>query len=355
MNNKKNAMFGIAATAGALALTMTACSNGDDSGDDGAGDDIRVGLAYDIGGRGDLSFNDAAYAGLERVESEMDVEINDVDAAEDETDADKTNRLELMADEGYNPVIAVGFAYAEAIAEVAPNYPEVSFAIVDENMEEHEAAETEDLSNVSSLMFAENEGSFLAGAAAALASDEDHIGYVGGVQVPMIESFEAGFIAGAQEVTPDIEVESAYISQPPDFSGFQDPARGGSIADGQIDAGADVIYHAAGGSGIGVLDSVAESEISFIGVDSDQYLTAEDDQQEFVITSMVKRVDTAVFEFVESVADDSVEGGVTRFELENDGVDLADTNEEAYAEFADEIEELRQQVIDGDIEVPTEP
>ncbi|QVQ54769.1 BMP family ABC transporter substrate-binding protein [Spiractinospora alimapuensis] len=351
-------MFGIAATASALALTMTACSNGDDSGDDGGGGeagDIRVGLAYDIGGRGDLSFNDAAYAGLELVESEMDVEINDVDAAEEETDSDKMNRLELMADEGYNPVIAVGFAYADAIAEVAPNYPDVSFAIVDENMEEHEAAETEDLSNISSLMFAENEGSFLAGAAAALSSEADHIGYVGGVQVPMIESFEAGFVAGAQEVNPDIEVESAYVSQPPDFSGFQDPARGGSIADGQIDAGADVIYHAAGGSGIGVLDSAAENEISFIGVDSDQYLTAEDEQQEFVITSMIKRVDTAVFDFVASVADGTVEGGVTRFNLENDGVDLADTNEEAYAEFADEIEELRQRVIDGDIEVPTEP
>jgi basic membrane protein A and related proteins len=348
------------ASASALALAVSACGgNGEetDDADDGNGEtELRVGLAYDIGGRGDLSFNDAAYAGLQMVEEELELEINDIDAAEDETDADKINRLELMADEGYNPVIAVGFAYADAIAEVAPMYPEVDFAIVDEDMEFYaEDNEIDPLDNVTSLLFAENEGSFLAGAAAALLSEEGHIGYVGGVQVPLIESFEAGFIAGAEEVDPDIQIESSYLTQPPDFSGFQDPARGKSVAEGQFDAGADVVYHAAGGSGIGVLEASAEQEQLFIGVDSDQFLTAPEDQAEYVATSMLKRVDIAVFEFVQSAADGTVESGIQEFDLSNDGVDLADSNPDVYSDIADEIDDLRQQVIDGDIEVPTEP
>lgn len=356
MDRTRLTRFAAVAAAGALALTACGGDTGDTGDDNGTGDaDLRVGLAYDIGGRGDLSFNDAAYAGLEMVQEELDLEVNDLDAVEGETDADKVNRLELMADEGYNPIIAVGFAYAPAVAEVAPLYPDIDFAIVDEDMVAYqEREEGEELDNVTSLLFAEEQASFLVGAAAALKTEEDHVGFIGGVETPLIAKFEAGYIAGVEEIDSDIEVETAYLTQPPDFSGFQDTARGKTVAEGQYDAGADVIYHAAGAAGIGVLEAADERELMFIGVDSDQYQTA-GDRAEWVVTSALKRVDVAVFEFVSSVADGTVESGIVRFDLANDGVGIADSNADQYADIADEIDELSQQVIDGDIEVPTEP
>lgn len=353
-------------TAGTLTVALAACETGDNGDGDGAApdaDSVSVGLAYDIGGRGDRSFNDAAYEGLELVSEELDVEVQDIEAAEGESDAEKAERLELMAQEGMNPVIGVGFAYGPAMLEVAPEHPDVNFAIVDEDMAEVLEQQTEDgaefaddpLENVTSLLFAEEEASFLVGAAAAMATEEDHVGFIGGVEVPLIGKFEAGYVAGVEHIDSDIEIETDYLTQPPDFDGFNDPARGLSSADGQYDAGADVIYHAAGASGTGVLEAATEREELFIGVDSDQYLNAPEEAQPYVLTSAIKRVDTAVFEFVQNVAEGTAEGGVERFDLANDGVDYSDENEELIDEYTEEIDELREQIMDGDIDVPAEP
>ncbi|MDA2812144.1 BMP family ABC transporter substrate-binding protein [Nocardiopsis sp. RSe5-2] len=342
-----------AVAAGTLALALSACDDPGGSGGDGEGggeggggsaSDLRVGLAYDIGGRGDKSFNDSAYRGLQRVEEELGVaEVNDLEPSKDEPDSAKVDRLRLMADQDFDVVIAVGFAYAEPLREVAPDYPDVHFAIVDE--------EIDDLDNVTSLVFAEEEASFLAGVAAAHTTEEDHVGFVGGVQTPLIEKFESGFTAGVEHVDDGIEIETQYLSQPPDMGGFQDPAAGKSAARSQYDAGADVIYHAAGASGNGVLEAAEEEEKYFIGVDSDQYESATDAQKPLVVTSAMKRIDTAVFEFVSAVAEGEVESGVQRFDLSDGGVDYADSNEEAMGEIGDELEEAKQQIIDGEIEV----
>jgi basic membrane protein A len=194
---------------------------------------LRVGLAYDIGGRGDQSFNDAAYAGLERAIAELGVvreNVRDVAAGENESEDANTTRLRQLAQEGFNPIIAVGFAYAPAVGTVAAEFPAVQFGIVDDN--------TVELPNVTPLVFAEEEGSFLVGAAAALKTQDCHIGFVGGVETPLIQKFQAGFEQGAREVAPDIEIEVAYISPAGDFSGFNDAPAGAEVTQGQLDAGA---------------------------------------------------------------------------------------------------------------------
>ncbi|MDT0304875.1 BMP family lipoprotein [Streptomonospora wellingtoniae] len=351
------AKLAAATAAGVLTLALTACDNPDSGGSEGdggggGGDEIRVGLAYDVGGRGDKSFNDSAYRGLQRVEEELGISsenVQDFEPSEGESDVDKEERLKNMADQGFNVVIGVGFAYTQPMINVASDeaYSDVHFAIVD--------SEITDQENVTSLVFTEEEASYLVGAAAALKTEEDHIGFVGGVETPLIHKFEAGYVAGAKKINPDIEIETAYLTQPPDMSGFSDPATGRSTAQGQLDKGADVIYHAAGASGNGVLEAVADAEKLFIGVDSDQYKSAPEDQKQYVLTSAMKRVDTAVFDFVKSAQDGEVQTGIQRFDLASGGVGYAKSNEEAISDVEGRLDELKQQIIDGEIEVPTKP
>ncbi|PSK96529.1 nucleoside-binding protein [Murinocardiopsis flavida] len=343
--------FAAVAATGVLGLSMTACDNpsGDD-GKKGGGEDseLRVGLAYDIGGRGDKSFNDSAYRGLERVKKELGVtDAKDLEPSEGESDADKVERLKLMAEEGYGVVIGVGYAYAEPMKEVAKDYPDVNFAVVD--------SEIEGADNITSLVFAEEQASFLAGASAALKTEEDHVGFIGGVNTPLIQKFEAGFIAGVEEIDPKIKIENTYLSQPPDMKGFQDPARGKEVALGQYDKGADVIYHAAGASGNGILEAAADQEKLFIGVDSDQYESAPEDRKKYVLTSAVKDVDKAVFEFVKSVQDGKAQAGIQRFDLASGGVSYTKSNKDEIGDVEKELDELQQKIIDGDIKVPTKP
>ncbi|WP_017581572.1 BMP family lipoprotein [Nocardiopsis valliformis] len=354
MKRSNAAKFAAVAAAGVLALT--ACDNATDDGAAGGGNgggdgetasELQVGLAYDVGGRGDRSFNDSAYRGLEQAAEELGVQTQDFEPADGEAESAKEERLATMAEEGYDLVIAVGFAYDAAVQSVAPDYPEVDFAIVD--------SEIEGIDNVTSLVFAEEQASFLAGAAAALTTEEDHVGFIGGVETPLIRKFEAGFLAGVEHVNEDIDVEINYLSQPPDFAGFNDPAQGREAAQAQYDRGADVIYHAAGASGNGILQSAVENEFTFIGVDSDQYENAEDEQKPYVLTSAIKQVDVSVFELISAAVDGNVEGGIQRFDLSDGGVDYTTSNGEAIEPIQEELDELKQQIIDGDIEVPTQP
>lgn len=351
MKRSNTVRFAAAAAAGVLALT--ACDSaaeeggGGEGGDEESASELQVGLAYDVGGRGDRSFNDSAYRGLERAAEELGVETNDFEPSDGEAESAKEDRLATMAEEGYDVVIAVGFAYDGAVRAVAPEYPDVHFAIVD--------SEIADVDNVTSLVFAEEQASFLAGAAAALTTEEDHVGFVGGVETPLIRKFEAGYAAGVEHVNEDITVEVDYLSQPPDFSGFSDPAKGRETAQAQYDRGADVIYHAAGASGNGILESAVANDFTFIGVDSDQYENAAEDQKPHVLTSAIKQVDVAVFELISAATEGEVEGGVQRFELADGGVDYTTSNEEAISPIQEQLDEIKQQIIDGEIEVPTEP
>lgn len=307
--------------------------------------DVKVGLAYDIGGRGDQSFNDAAAAGLDKAASEFGVEVKELEATAGETDAQKEERLRSLADGGYNPIIAVGFAYAVALGKVAPDYPDVNFAIVDD------ASLSEKNPNVTSLVFAENQGSFLVGAVAAQASKTGNIGFVGGVNVPLIQKFQAGYEAGAKAVNPSIKIQVKYLTEPPDFSGFGDPAKGKTAAEGMFQNGADVVYHAAGGSGSGVFAAAKAAKGLAIGVDSDQYLTAPADVKDVIITSMLKRVDVAVYSEIKSAVDGSPLTGVQTFDLSKDGVGYSVSNP-AVDPYKAKTDELKQQIIDGTITVP---
>ncbi|MGY1708129.1 BMP family protein [Geodermatophilus sp. SYSU D00758] len=339
--------------AGSMALAACASDETDGGGGGGEGggsaaEELQVGLAYDTGGRGDRSFNDSAYAGAEAATEALGGEITELSP-----NADASNRADLLtqlADQGYDPVVAVGFAYGDVIGEVAEQYPDTTFAIIDSSVAEIGAE------NLTGLLFAEEEGSFLAGVAAALKTETDHIGFVGGVESPLIQKFEAGYVAGAQAVNPNITIDRQYISPAGDFSGFNDPARGQIVAQGMYDAGADIVFHAAGGSGIGVFQAAAASGGRAIGVDSDQYQTVDDPAlQAVIMTSMLKRVDNAVESFLTDYAEGNVQGGIDIVnDLASDGVGLA-TSGGQIDDIQDQIEQYRQQIINGEIEVPTTP
>jgi len=328
----------------ASALVVAGCGGEEDTGQPpDTGKQLKIGLAFDIGGRGDQSFNDSAVAGLERVKKEFGVTAKELEAAPGETDADKEERLRTLADEGYSPIVAVGFAYSNALKKVAPEFTDIKFGIVDD------AAATGP--NIGNLVFAEHEGSYLVGAAAALKSTKGTVGFVGGVQVPLIEKFEAGYKAGVEAAKPGTKVLSKYLTQPPDFTGFNDPAKGKAAAEGMFDQGADVIYHAAGGSGGGVFQAAKAAGGQAIGVDSDQYNTADASVRDVIITSMLKKVDVAVYDFLKSVHDATFKAGTTVYDLKAGGVDYSTTGGKV-DDIKAKLDEFKSKIQSGEIKVP---
>ncbi len=344
----------LAAVLATVTLGLAACGGSDDdsvtpgasASDAPAKSDIKVGMAYDIGGRGDQSFNDSAAVGLDKAKTEFGIETKELEAGDKETDTQKEERLRLLAQGGYNPVLAIGFAYATPLGKVAKEFPDTKFAIIDD-------ASLKD-TNVASLVFAEEQGSYLAGVIAAQASKAKSIGFIGGVSIPLIQKFEAGFTAGAKAVTPDIKVEVKYLTQPPDFAGFNAPDKGKATAEGMFDAGADVVYHAAGGSGSGVFDAAGAAKKLAIGVDSDQYLSAAAGVKDVVLTSMLKRVDTAVYTMVKSAVDKTPLTGTTVFDLKTDGVGYSTSNP-IVKPFTAKADEFKAKIISGEIKVPAKP
>ncbi|MBQ0887445.1 basic membrane protein A [Streptomyces ambofaciens] len=338
----------VAVGAASLALAATACGGtSGESGDDG-GDDKGLAIAYDIGGKGDQSFNDAAYAGLQRAQKEFGYKTADVEPTDGETDADKEQRLTSLAKQGYNPVIGVGFAYGPAMKAVAAKYPDTTFGIVDSVVEGK---------NVASLVFAENEASYLAGVAAAKATKSKTVGFVGGVDVPLIHKFEAGFEQGVKDTDPKVKVLSQYLTQTAEEGGFSSPDKGKAAAEGQIEKKADVVYAAAGLSGQGVIEAAAKAKIWAIGVDSDQYkqeaLAAYKDS---ILTSALKDINGAVFALAESVEGDKPLTGTRTFDLKSDGVGLSDSNPK-FAEVPgakEAVEKAKAGIVDGSIKVATE-
>ncbi len=313
-------------------------------GDSDASGDARIGMVLDIGGVDDDSFNEAANTGLEAAAEDFGVETQVLEPNED--GSNRGDLLRQLAEDDYDLIIGVGFLFAESMEPLAAEFPDVKFAIVDDASFEAD--------NVTSLVFAEEQGSFLVGAAAGLSSGTDQIGFIGGVETELIQKFEAGYVAGVEQVNEEAEVEVNYITQPPDFAGFADPASARTIAAGMYDSEIDVVYHAAGGSGEGLFQAAAEADRLAIGVDSDQYQQVEEDVQPCILSSMLKRVDVAVYEAIESLLNEELEGGTLTFDLSNGGIDYA-TDGGQIDDIEDQIEDLKQQIIDGEIEVPTAP
>jgi basic membrane protein A len=306
----------------------------------------RIAVAYDLSGRGSGGFNDLAYEGAKRAADEMGVELKEITAKPDDTDADREERLKLLAEAGYNPIIAIGFTYAGPLAKVAPKYPGTWFGIVDDG--------TVDAPNVVGILFTEEEGSFLVGVAAALTTKTNDVGFVGAVQIPLLQKFEAGFTAGARAVNPGIRVQVAYLSQPPDYAGFSDPAKGKEAALGMYDAGADVIFAAAGDSGTGVIQAAKDRGRWAIGVDSDQYLTSDPSVRDSILTSMLKKADAGTYAFVKDVAAGTAKGGSDIFDLARGGVGYATSGGFVDA-IKGKIDAYAAKIISGEIVVPTTP
>ena len=341
---------------------LAGCTGGPDDGDDGDDDggdgdgtteETNVGMVYALGGLGDESFNDAAQRGIIDAAEDFNVSYDESQPA----DAGEFSQFQRLyaesTDPDYDLVSCIGFAQLDSLSEVAPDFPEQNFLLVDDNLDEP---------NVASYEFKEEEGSFLVGALAALLSersfsagagetapDSTNVGFVGGVDAPLIRRFQAGYEAGVDHVSDDIDVTTSYVGD------FSDPSGGREAAVSMYESGADIVYHAAGGSGVGVFQAAQDEGRFAIGVDSDQSLT-EPDFADVILASMVKRVDSAVYESVENVVNGEFQGGTqVELGLDDEGVSCVygdEIGDEIPTEVTDEIAEIREDIIAGDIDVP---
>ncbi|MFD7547033.1 BMP family protein [Streptomyces sp. NPDC059578] len=343
----------VAATA-ALSLTATACGStssekkesGSDSSSSG-GKGVKIGLAYDVGGRGDYSFNDSAARGADKAKKELGGELKELTAKVTDTEADREQRLSSLADAGYNPIIGVGYAYSASMTKIAAKYPDTTFGIVDSVVE---------AKNVASITFTEEQGSYLAGVAAALKTKKDHVGFIGGADIPLIKKFEAGFVQGVKETNSKIKVDTQYLSRGSDTSGFASPDKGKEAAQGMLDNGADVVYTAAGSSGTGAIEAVAGVKGAWgIGVDSDQYnVPGLAKYKSSVLTSVVKNVDLGVYDLVKSVKDGKPLSGVNSYPLKDGGVSLSESGG-FLKDIQSKLDEAKKKIVDGAVKVKTTP
>jgi basic membrane protein A len=265
-----------------------------------------------MGGKFDKSFNEAAYAGAERFKSETGLEYRDFEI---QNDSQREQALRNFARRGHNPVVGIGFSQAQALEKVAKEFPDTKFAIIDMVV---------DLPNVRSVIFKEHEGSYLVGMLAALASKTGKVGFVGGMDIPLIRKFACGYVQGVRAVNPNAEIYQNMTGTT--GAAWNDPVKGGELAKSQFDRGADVVYHAAGGTGLGVLQAAADAGKLGIGVDSNQNGL----HPGSVLTSMLKRVDNAVFKAFDEVRNDSWTAGFDVLGLAENGVGWAlDDNNKA--------------------------
>ena len=267
--------------------------------------EVKPAVVYDLGGKFDKSFNEAAYNGAERFKSEAGVDYRDFEI---QNDSQREQALRNFARKGHDPIVAIGFSQAQAVEKVATEFPDTHFAIIDMVV---------NLPNVRSIVFKEEEGSYLVGMLAAMASKTGKIGFVGGMDIPLIRKFACGYVQGAKAVNPDIEVFQNMTGTT--GAAWNDPVRGGELAKSQFDQGADVVYHAAGGTGLGVLQAAADAGKLGIGVDSNQNHL----HPGSVLTSMMKRVDNATFSAFDDLKNDAWTGGVQVLGLAEEGVGWA--------------------------------
>ena len=314
------------------------------------GCNIRVGIVFDIGGKNDRSFNAAAWEGVQRAQKDMNICLYDVEPG-NPTSIEPAMRA--FAERNFDLVIGVGFAQGPIMQKVATDYPNIKFAIVDGVIVDKDG---KPLPNVADLVFREHEGSYLVGMIAASKNKTGTIGFLGGMDIPLIHKFETGYEEGARSVNPKIQIVQNYVGVTD--SAWNNPGKGKELALGQIEKGADVIFTAAGNSGLGAFDAVeqygknpqGEANKFVIGVDSNQNMV----KPGFVLTSMVKRVDNAVYDVVREVLDGKFDGGFHAFGLDKDGVAYAmDENNKSLvpADVISRVEEAKQEIVSGRIKV----
>jgi len=299
--------------------------------------EFKVGLVLDRGGKDDKSFNSSAYEGATRARDKLGIFLKYVEAPDDNA---FEPMLRALAQRKFDLIIGVGFAQKDAIQKVASQFPNGHFAIVDSEV---------DAPNVRSLMFEEHEGAYLIGAIAAMTSKTGKIGFVGGMDIPLIRRFEMGYEAGAKKINPEIKVVDNYVGVTSEA--WNNPPKGKELAVSQYEAGADIIFAAAGASGLGVFDAAEEKRKFAIGVDANQNWT----KPGLILTSMLKRVDEAVFTTIEDAKAGKFTGGVKRYGLKNKGIGYAvdQYNEKILSEpVRQRADELKAEIIAGKIVVP---
>jgi len=351
---------------GGSTATATPTEADDDSGSDGdtetetesptPSDPVDVGMVYATGGLGDGSFNDQAQQGIQQAESDLGISFGEAQPSSVSEFKNFQQQFARSTDPDYELICCIGFLQASALEENAPDFPEQNFMIVDSAVE---------ADNVASYVFAEHEGSYLVGELAGLLTSRDfsagagsttgdstNVGFVGGVESPLIRKFQAGYEAGVGATDADVDIQTTYVGD------FNDPSGGKEAALAMYNAGADVVYHAAGNTGTGVFQAAQEEGKFAIGVDRDQSVTKES-FADVILASMVKRVDTAVYNSVEAIVNDEFEGGtVNALGLADEGVDIVygqGIGSEIPTEVKDAIGESKQSIIDGDVSVPTDP
>ena len=297
---------------------------------------IEPAVIYDLGGKFDKSFNEGVYEGMERFEADTGIEYTEFEI---QNDSQREQAMRRFARDGKSPILAVGFSQAAALEKVAEEFPDTEFAIIDSVV---------DLPNVQSIVFKEHEGSYLVGMMAAMKSESGAVGFVGGMDIPLIRKFLCGYAEGAKAANPDITIYQNMTGTT--GAAWNDPVRGGELATSQIEQGADVIYHAAGGTGIGVLQAAADAGAYGIGVDSNQNAL----QPGSVLTSMLKRVDNAAYQTFTDAMEGSWEPGITVLGLAEDGVGYAEDENNAdllTEEMKTAVEEAKAAIVAGDVEV----
>ena len=297
----------------------------------------NVALIYDSGGKFDKSFNESAYNAAEKFKADTGNDYMEFEAA---NNAQIEQGLRKLAQRGANVIVAMGFAMADAVSAVAAEYPDVNFTIVDVNWLQGD--------NLQQIVFKEHEGSFLVGMIAAMKSKSGTVGFVGGMDIPLIRKFHGGYEQGAKYINPDINVLMNMTGTTPEA--WNNPTKGAELTKAQIDKGADVIYQAAGGTGIGVLQAAADAGVYGIGVDANQNYM----HPGSVLTSMLKRVDVAVYNAFKTTMDGTYETGVFTLGLAEDGVgwSLDEHNESLIsADMKAAVEQAKADIISGKIDV----
>lgn len=296
-----------------------------------ADDEFKIGLITDVGGVNDGSFNQSAWEGLEKAGEELGVEVNYLESA---TDADYQPNMETFVDEDYDLIISVGYMLADATREAAEANPDTKFAIIDDS--------SIDLPNVTSLMFKAEQASYLVGYVAGLTTKTNNIGFVVGMTNETMNQFGYGYCAGAIDANPDITVQQFNANS------FADSATGKTMANTAITNGADIVFQAAGATGLGVIEACQEAGVYAIGVDSDQSSIA----PKTVLTSAMKRVDNAVYDAAQELIDDKLEGGVQTFDLAAGGVDIAPSQDLISDDVIKAVDEVKEKIISGDVVIP---
>ncbi len=320
-----------------MAFSMVACGSGaeeapaEEAPATGDYSEIKVGMVTDVGGVNDGSFNQSSWEGLQKASEDLGIQVQYLESA---TDADYTPNIETFVDEEYDLIICVGYQLAEATRAAAEAYPEQKFAIIDDA--------SIDLPNVTCLMFKQAQASYLVGYVAGLTTESNTVGFVLGMSTDTMNEFGYGYCAGVLDANPEAKILQQNVNS------FADTAGGKTAATTMVTDGADVIFHAAGGTGLGAIDGCVESGIWAIGVDTDQSSIA----PETILTSALKRVDNACYAAAKDMCEGTLQSGVITYDLSSAGVDIAPTTTNLDPEVLEKVQEVKDKIISGEIVVP---